>query len=107
LDNGGWIAESWKGGYVHNVGLPSLGRSKMASYSGGMGEPDYAESALRSADRTVRRTTGSSALHWATLAAIGASIGLFLAGKKYAALFVGLWPPTFQALKSNWPSTER
>lgn len=76
----------------------------MASYSGSMGERDYAESAVRSADRAVQHRTGSSILHWATLASIGASIGLFLAGKKYAAIFVGLWPPTFQALKSNWPS---
>ena len=75
----------------------------MASYSGGMGERDFAESAVRSVDRAAQRTTGSSALHWATLATIGASIGLFLAGKKNAALFVGLWPPTLQALKSNWP----
>jgi hypothetical protein len=72
-----------------------------------MGERDYAESTVRNVDRQVQRSTGSSILHWATLASIGASIGLFLAGKKHAALFVGLWPPTFQALKSNWPSTER
>ncbi len=80
----------------------------MATYSGGAGEHrDYAESAVRTADRYATRYTGSSLLHWATLGAIGASIALFLAGKKNAALFVGLWPPTFQALKSNWPSRER
>ncbi len=79
----------------------------MGTYSGSVGERDYAESAVRSTDRYVNRTTGSSLLHWATLAAIGASVGLYLAGKKHAALFIGLWPPTLQALKSNWPSSER
>ncbi len=76
----------------------------MASYTGGAGERgerDYPETALRGAERYVRRTTGTSVLHWATLASIGASIGLYLAGKKYAAIFVGLWAPTFQSLKAS------
>lgn len=77
----------------------------MASYSGGMAE--RAEGAIRSAEQRVRRSTGASVLHWASLGAIAASIGLYLAGKKHAALFVGLWAPTFQALKSNWPPQER
>lgn len=74
----------------------------MASYSGGeRRERDYGESAIHGVDRYIRGRTGSSILHWGTLAAIGASIGLFLAGKKHAALFVGLWAPTFQSLRAN------
>lgn len=79
----------------------------MATHSGGTEERDYTEPAVRSADRYARRTTCSSLLHWATLASVGVSVGLFLAGKKYAALLVGLWPATLQALKSNWPSREQ
>ena len=32
------------------------------------------------------------------LATIGASLGLYLANRKHAALFVGLWPATFATL---------
>jgi hypothetical protein len=39
-------------------------------------------------------------MHILTFGSIGASIALYLAGKRQAAVFVGLWPPTFQALKS-------
>jgi hypothetical protein len=35
-----------------------------------------------------------------TVASIGASIALFLKGRKLEAIFIGLWPPTFEALKS-------
>lgn len=41
-----------------------------------------------------------SLFHILTLGSIGASLALFLSGKKEAGIFVGLWPPTFQALKS-------
>jgi hypothetical protein len=34
------------------------------------------------------------------VASIVASIAFFLSGKKMAGVFIGLWPPTFQALKS-------
>jgi hypothetical protein len=33
-------------------------------------------------------------------AAIAASVGLYLAGKKELGIFVGLWPPTFLALST-------
>lgn len=39
------------------------------------------------------------ALDWLTIGSIAASVALFLAGKKQTAIFVGLWPPTFQALR--------
>jgi hypothetical protein len=62
---------------------------------------DYAESFGKTVSRLGKAKTGMSTIHWLTLASIGTSIGLFLAGKKQAALFVGLWPPTFQALKAS------
>ncbi len=65
-----------------------------------MASHDYAESALRSADQIARQKTGSSLFHWLTLGSIAASIALFIAGKKQAAIFVGLWPPTLQSLKN-------
>ena len=61
---------------------------------------DKAESMLRSFDETTKDSTGISLLHILTLGSIGASIALFLSGKKEAGIFVGLWPPTFQALKA-------
>ncbi len=66
----------------------------------GIGQTDAAESMLRTMDESTKSATGVSLLHILTLGSIGASIALFLAGKKQAGIFVGLWPPTFQALKS-------
>ena len=61
---------------------------------------DVAESMLSTIDETTTEATGVSLFHILTLGSIGASIALFLSGKKDAAIFVGLWPPTFQALKA-------
>lgn len=61
---------------------------------------DAAETLLKKVDETTRSATGVSLFHVLTLGSIGASIALFLAGKRQAGIFVGLWPPTFQALKS-------
>jgi len=61
---------------------------------------DAAESILKTVDESTKGTTGVSLMHMLTLGSIGASIALYLAGKKSAAIFVGLWPPTFEALKS-------
>ena len=55
---------------------------------------------LKTVDETTVQSTGISLFHILTLGSIGASIALFLSGKKEAGIFVGLWPPTFQALKS-------
>ncbi len=63
-------------------------------------QTDIAESMLRSVDETTKQSTGISLFHILTLGSIGASIALFLSGKKQAGIFVGLWPPTFQALKA-------
>lgn len=63
-------------------------------------DPDVAESLLRSIDRTTTRATRMSLFHVLSLASIGASIALWFNGKKMEAIFVGLWPPTFEALKS-------
>lgn len=62
--------------------------------------PDPVERTARSIDESVKRGTGLSLFHILTLGSIGASIALFIAGKKDLAIFIGLWPPTFQALKA-------
>jgi|SRR3954467_3316579 hypothetical protein len=64
------------------------------------GNNDVVESTLRTVDEATKGSTGVSLFHILTLASIGGSLALFFAGKKSAAIFVGLWPPTFQALKS-------
>ena len=66
----------------------------------GAGQPDVAESVALTMDQATQETTGISLFHLLTLGSIGASIALFLSGKKEAAIFIGLWPPTFQALKA-------
>jgi hypothetical protein len=63
-------------------------------------ERDIAESLLHKIDEGVKSTSGTSMFHILTAASIIGSVLLFLRGHKLAAIFVGLWPPTFQALKS-------
>ncbi len=76
------------------------GLGTQTSGAGQMQGGDQAESMLRTVDESTKQATGISLFHILTLGSIGASIALFLAGKKQAGIFVGLWPPTFQALKS-------
>ncbi len=61
---------------------------------------DTAETMLHTVDEKVKSTSGISLFHILTGAAIVGSIILFLRGNKLGAIFVGLWPPTFQALKA-------
>lgn len=61
---------------------------------------DAAESLLRTIDESTKSATGVSLFHILTLGSIGASLALFFSGNKQAGIFVGLWPPTFQALKA-------
>ncbi|MGH9942811.1 MAG: hypothetical protein ACRD9R_10705 [Pyrinomonadaceae bacterium] len=61
---------------------------------------DKAESILKTIDETTVESTGISLFHILTIGSIGASLALFFSGNKQAGIFVGLWPPTFQALKS-------
>ena len=68
--------------------------------TGTTNQRDAAESLIRTVDESTKQTTGISLFHILTLGSIGASIALFLSGKKQAGIFIGLWPPTFQALKS-------
>jgi hypothetical protein len=65
-----------------------------------IGGRDKAETLARSIDDRATSATGISIFHILTAASIIGSIFLFLSGKKMEAIFVGLWPPTFQALKS-------
>ncbi len=66
----------------------------------GTGQADMAESMIRTIDESTIEATNISLFHILTLGSIGASLALFFAGKKQAGIFVGLWPPTFQALKA-------
>jgi hypothetical protein len=61
---------------------------------------DTAESMLKVVDKSTQKATGISLFHILTLGSIGASLALFFSGKQRAGIFVGLWPPTFQALKA-------
>jgi hypothetical protein len=63
-------------------------------------QTDAAESMLKTVDETTVQSTGISLFHILTLGSIGASSALFLSGNKEAGIFIGLWPPTCQALKS-------
>lgn len=66
----------------------------------GFMETDRVESILKDIDESTVKVTGISLFHILTVGSIAASIALFVSGRKWAAIFVGLWPPTFQALKS-------
>jgi hypothetical protein len=61
---------------------------------------DVTENMLNNIDKNFKKSTGTSLFHILTVASIVASIAFFLSGKKMAGVFIGLWPPTFQALKS-------
>lgn len=62
---------------------------------------DVAESTIRRADERTREATGMSAMHLLTIGAIAASVGLYIAGRKQLAIFIGLWPPTLQAMRNT------
>ena len=66
----------------------------------GQKDRDAAESIIRDLDDSTKESTGVSLLHILSIASIGASVALFLSGRKLEGIFVGLWPPTFEALKS-------
>lgn len=76
---------------------PTMGGNQSLTAGGGK---DVVESTLRTMDESTKGAAGISLFHILTLASIGGSLALFFAGKKSAAIFVGLWPPTFQALKA-------
>lgn len=79
----------------------SIGTSGQTRAAGGGGmQTDRVEGVLQTIDKTTVESTGISLFHILTIGSIGASIALFLSGKRQAGIFVGLWPPTFQALKS-------
>jgi hypothetical protein len=61
---------------------------------------DILESRIRQIDEATKQGTGVSLIHMLTLGSIGASIALFASGKRDLGIFIGLWAPTFQALKS-------
>ncbi|HLL73622.1 MAG TPA: hypothetical protein VK363_19445 [Pyrinomonadaceae bacterium] len=63
-------------------------------------QTDKAEAVLKTIDNTTVQSTGISLFHILTIGSIGASLALYFSGNRQAGIFVGLWPPTFQALKS-------
>ena len=63
-------------------------------------QTDKAEAVLKTSDKDTVGSTGISLFHILTIGSIGASLALFFSGNRQAGIFVGLWPPTFQALKS-------
>jgi hypothetical protein len=83
-----------------------LGTATATDILGGTGtgaqptQTDKAETLLKTIDNTTVQSTGISLFHILTIGSIGASLALFFSGNKQAGIFVGLWPPTFQALKS-------
>lgn len=79
----------------------SLGTSaRTKTATDGAMTTDRVEDVLQTIDSTTVESTGVSLFHILTIGSIGASIALFASGKRMAGIFVGLWPPTFQALKS-------
>lgn len=81
-----------------------LGTASATDMLGGTGaqptRTDKAESVLKTIDNTTVESTGISLFHILTIGSIGASLALYFSGNRQAGIFVGLWPPTFQALKS-------
>ena len=77
----------------------STGTGDQSLTAAGSGK-DVVEATLRTVDQSTKQAAGVSLFHILTLASIGGSLALFFAGKKSAAIFVGLWPPTFQAGKA-------
>lgn len=84
-----------------------LGKATAADALGGIADggaeatrTDMYEKVLKTIDNTTIESTGFSMFHILTIGSIGASLALFFSGNKQAGIFVGLWPPTFLALKS-------
>ena len=61
---------------------------------------DLGEAAVKKFDQQSMRKVGVGALHLLSLASIVGSLLLFLRGRKIEGIFMGLWPPTFEALSS-------
>jgi hypothetical protein len=63
---------------------------------------DRADAAARNLDQASQKATDFGLFHLLTFGSIGLSIYLFLSGKKQEGIFVGLWAPTFEALRSSF-----
>ena len=68
---------------------------------------DVYKSKVNRLDEGARKNTGMSLAYWLTFGSIITSISFYLAGKKELAIFIGLWPPTFLALKSAQEAPDR
>ena len=76
------------------------GTKTESALTGTPAKRDVVESTLKTVDNSTQNATGISLFHILTVGSIAASIALYFAGKQKAGIFVGLWPPTFQALKA-------
>lgn len=61
---------------------------------------DLSDAVVQKIEKAAISRTGISPMAVMAVGSIVASISLFIAGKRELAIFVGLWPPTFFALKS-------
>jgi hypothetical protein len=64
------------------------------------GNADLGEAVVRKVDQQSMRKMGVGALHILSVASIVGSLLLFLRGRKIEGIFMGLWPPTFEALSA-------
>ena len=64
------------------------------------GTADRGEATVRKVDQGSMRKVGIGALHLLSLASIAGSLLLFLRGRKMEGIFMGLWPPTFEAISA-------
>lgn len=55
---------------------------------------------LEAPPESVGRAMPPGLLNWLTLGSMVGSITLYFMGRKQDAIFIGLWPPTLQALNS-------
>ena len=86
------MIELWGGKETYMAQATATRMEENYTSTGGQNK-DMAESMIKTIDETTKQSTGVSLLHILTLGSIGASIALFLSGKKDAAIFVGITTP--------------
>ncbi|PSQ69684.1 MAG: hypothetical protein BRD29_01160 [Bacteroidetes bacterium QH_2_67_10] len=57
---------------------------------------------LQDLETSTAEASGFSLFHLLTFGSIAASIYLYSQGRKQDGIFVGLWAPTFEALRSSF-----
>lgn len=68
-------------------------------------QKSLSDEALEELERQAEKSSGVSLFHALTLGSIGLSLYLYwIADRKMDGIFVGLWAPTFEALRSSMES---